>query len=229
MPICSLECPEQIECCTSAAARATSAAPTFFPIQWIDNRGFADGGMEYNNPSEAIFNHYCKAAIVAGCYSNADATTNATNDTATDAVPLAHQCDLDFQTVRIINLGTGTKPATLPAPKREILANLVLPALRMGNWLKQTLTEAAVNSERVASSMRNLAFVSNFNPTVHIEYRRFSADNGVCFIKMDKYEAIGEIRSLTEKYLGEDRIIKQLEQVAKEIAEGFIKQQDLPN
>jgi patatin-like phospholipase/acyl hydrolase len=40
------------------AARATSAAPTFFPVQKIGKRYFVDGGMEYNNPSQAIFSHY---------------------------------------------------------------------------------------------------------------------------------------------------------------------------
>ena len=58
VPICSLPCHKQVECLVTEAARATSAAPTFFPVQKIGKRYFVDGGMEYNNPSQAIFSHY---------------------------------------------------------------------------------------------------------------------------------------------------------------------------
>lgn len=39
-------------CTILQAARATSAAPTFFPAEKIDGKFYVDGGIGYNNPAE---------------------------------------------------------------------------------------------------------------------------------------------------------------------------------
>ena len=57
--ICSSRCHKQIACLVSEGARATSAAPTYFPFLKTGDSYFVDGGMEFNNPSHAICRH-CK-------------------------------------------------------------------------------------------------------------------------------------------------------------------------
>src|SRR5579859_4272797 len=42
----------EIECTISEAARATSAAPTYFPEMEIDGDLYVDGGIGYNNPAD---------------------------------------------------------------------------------------------------------------------------------------------------------------------------------
>src|SRR5436190_12860203 len=42
----------EIQCTILEAARATSAAPTYFPEMHIDGNLYVDGGIGYNNPSE---------------------------------------------------------------------------------------------------------------------------------------------------------------------------------
>ena len=57
--ICNSRCHKQVACLVSEAARAMSAAPTYFPFLKIRDRYFVDGGMEFNDPSHAIYRH-CK-------------------------------------------------------------------------------------------------------------------------------------------------------------------------
>jgi hypothetical protein len=88
-------------------------------------------------------------------------------------------------------------------------------------FLKKNLTEMATNSERVAGAMRTIAHVSS-SGNIRTKYERFSADNGVCFIKMDKYKKLAEIERLTLEYLGNDTIKQKLSRVAGEIALDYL-------
>ena len=42
----------EISCTILEAARATSAAPTYFPEMEIDGNFYVDGGIGYNNPGD---------------------------------------------------------------------------------------------------------------------------------------------------------------------------------
>lgn len=217
VPICSLECPKQIACLVSEAARATSAAPTFFPVQRIGDRYFVDGGMEYNNPSQAIFIHLTEYARVA-------ASRRFSQSQGAGAPQVARHGDLDFSRVRFVNLGTGTKPSDLPPRQRDRLAQVIPSVIRMAIFLKRTLTEFAVNSEIVAEHMQNLAFVSK-DGSFDIEYERFSADNGVCYIKMDNHRALDRIANLTEQYLAKSTVQSNLKRIGQGIARDHIQKQ----
>lgn len=210
VPICSLRCHKQVACLVSEAARATSAAPTFFPVQKIGNRYFVDGGMEYNNPSHAIFHHYTQSDRVA-------------SPEKTSGMPGAASVSnrhgrLDFSRVRFVNLGTGTKSEVLPPRQRDRLADFVPGFIRMTLFLKRTLTEFAVNSESIADHMHSVAQVSSGN----VEYERFSADTGVCYIKMDKYKKLELIEQLTIKYLESPEIKGRLKKVGEDIAIDYL-------
>lgn len=215
VPICSLPCYTPVPCLVSEAARATSAAPTFFPVQRIDHRYFVDGGMEYNNPSEAIFDHYIRCDFVAATGIHSTAPEAGSSD-------LRHG-ELDLSLVRFVNLGTGTKPENLPPRQRDRLATLVPNFIRMGFFLKRTLTEFAVNAQKTAQHMQSIAWVSKDSTSVDLKYERFSADTGVCYVKMDKYKALDRIESMAQEYLNKDSTKKELKRVGEEIAREFLQ------
>jgi hypothetical protein len=201
-------------CLVCEAARATSAAPTYFPIQQIQGRSFVDGGIEFNNPSLVIFDHYSASKRVA----ESRGTSVIIQDAAS---PLAQHGKLDFSIVRIVNLGTGTRPDLARAHRSGVLTNLVPPTIRYVAFLKKTLTESAVNSERTASQMRTIARVSA-DGSLAIKYERFSADNGVCYIELDKFKELDKIKSLTQAYLETPTIQRALERLGAEMATDYL-------
>ena len=194
--ICTLPCHAEVDCLVSEAVRATSAAITYFPPQKIGNRLFADGGLEYNNPSHAIYEHY-------------------------DETRYTGHGDLKFSNIRIINIGTGTKTDDLLLPRSS--ESVYIPAAyRMLTFLKRTLVEAAVNAENVANQMKTLAWTSRSAERV-IKFERFSADNGVCFIKLDKYKKLQRVEDLTRAYLEKSEVENRLRLLGSEIAREYLQ------
>ena len=170
--------------------------------------------MEFNNPTLEIFNHYTTGNRVAESRRTSVATEA--------AVQNALHGNLDFSNIRFINLGTGTEPILADyRNQKNNWAFLVPGAFRMLLFLKRNLTKMATNSERVAGAMKTIARVSR-NGNICTKYERFSADNGVCFIKMDKHKKLADIECLTLEYLQSEVIKKRLDRVAKEIAEDYL-------
>ena len=167
--------------------------------------------MEYNNPSQAIHYHYTEAVRARA------ARKPSMSDDINNAAAATHGT-LDFTTVRFVNLGTGTKADSLPERRRDVLVSVLPGFIRMGVFLKRTLTEIAVNSEQTANVMGQLAWISKGD----FRYERFSADNGVCYIKLDKYLELDRIASLTQEYIALQT--KRLNRVAQEIATDHIRQ-----
>ena len=171
--------------------------------------------MDYNNPSEAIFEHCTKSK-----------RTDVSNDITgvpEPAPPAGDHDGLDFSYVRFVNLGTGTRSEALPHRQRDRLAQLVPAPVRMAVFLKRTLTEFAVNSEKTAAHMRLLSWVSRGGLSADVSYVRFSADNGVCYIKMDKYKALDHIAQLTRDYLENLETQASLKEAAQEIAADYLQ------
>lgn len=189
IPICSLPCNDNLVCKVCDAARATSAAPTFFPVMKIKDRFFTDGGLAHNNPSFTIYFHYTGG--------ERKKSTRPMTASGTSAPQCSPHGDLDCSRVRFTNIGTGAKAGEVEHGKRDRLANLVPGLIRKGVFLKQTLTEIAVNSEEKADVMRQF---QHLNPDV-FKYERFDADHGVSNFKLDAYNALDQIREKTERYL----------------------------
>jgi len=93
----------------------------------------------------------------------------------------------------------------------------------MGVFLKRTLTEFAVNSENIANHMMTLAWVSKDSASLDLKYERFSADNGVCYIKLDSYKELEQIENLTLQYLGTRETQTRLKEVGEEIAREYLQ------
>lgn len=208
--ICSLPCKDNLLCKVCDAARATSAAPTFFPVISIEDRFFADGGLAHNNPSFAIYFHYTRG--------ERKKSTRPMAASATSAPQLSPHGDLDCSRVRFTNIGTGAKADEVEPGKRDRLAGLIPGIIRKGVFLKQTLTEIAVNSEEKAVFMKQFQYLNSDL----IMYERFDANHGVSNIKLDDHNALGEIREKTAQYLEEQETKDLLEEVGSAIATDYL-------
>ena len=205
VPICSLPCNVNLICNVCDAARATSAAPTFFPVTRIKDRFFTDGGLGNNNPSFAIYFHYHRIESKKSAGLAADGPTYSPHG------------DLDCSSIRFTNIGTGAKADEVEPGKRDRLAGLIPGAIRKGVFLTQTLTEIAVNSERDAERLRHFQYLKE----EVIMYERFDANHGVSSIKMDDHKALRAIRERTEQYLDEQGTKDLLKEVGSAIATDY--------
>jgi len=196
------------------AALATASPPTFLPVVKLGDRCFVDGGMEYNNPSYAIQDHYGQENRVQSSRISIPSVTPQPTPS-----PTSQHGDLDISRVRYINIGTGTKTDIIPERKRDLLASLVPSVIRTTVFLKETLTQIAVDSEKTADHMRILEKVSHGD----IIYDRFSAGNGVCYFKLDRWADLDKIEALTVEYLAEEDTKASLQQVANKVASEYVE------
>lgn len=205
-PICSLPCKSNLICKVCDAARATSAAPTFFPVMSIEGKFFADGGLAHNNPSFAIYFHYTGVE------------RKKSTKSVDSAPPFSPHGSLDCSRVRFTNIGTGAKADEVEPAKRDRLAGLIPGLIKKARFLVQTLTEIAVNPEEKAEFMR---LFQDLKPDAMI-YERFNANHGVSNIKFDDHTALGKIREKTENYLEEQETKDLLEEVGSAIATDYL-------
>ena len=208
VPICSLPCKDNLLCSVCDAARATSAAPTFFPVMRIKDRFFVDGGLGNNNPSFAIYFHYHRIESKKLARLRADTSTYSPHG------------DLDCSSLRFTNIGTGAKADEVEPGKRDRLAGLIPGAIRKGVFLKQTLKEIAVNSDNDAHRLRHFQHLNDND----IMYERFDANHGVSNIRLDDHKALLTIRERTEQYLDEQITKDLLKEVGSAIANDYHSQ-----
>ena len=176
----------------------------------IEDRFFADGGLSHNNPSFSIYFHYTGSE-------RKKSTRNMTTSAAS-APQFSPHGKLDCSRVRFTNIGTGAKVDEVQPGKRDRLAGFVPGFIKNGVFLKQTLTEIAVNSEEKAEIMRHF---QHLNEDI-IMYERFDANHGVSNIKLDNHKALGEIRAKTELYLEEQDTRDLLVEVGTAIAKDYL-------
>ena len=195
------------------AARATSAAWTYFPLTQIRQRYFADGGVEYNNPSFGIFDHYTVAA-------NTSRIRNRYSHSANPMPLIPTHEGVDFSRVRILNIGTGSNIAGVTPPReRDRVASFIPDWILFGLFLKETLTKVATASERVADQMRTQERVRSGE----LLFDRLSASNGVCWIKLDRYLQLDEIARLTNEWLEDTDTKKYMKELAKDMATEYLQ------
>jgi hypothetical protein len=139
---------------------------------------------------------------------------------------VANHGDLNFTRVRIVNLGTGTKPSRPNGRNPGFVANLTPPALRMAAFLHRTLKQAAVSSENTAKQMEGLARVSRNSDSCDVRFVRFSANNGLCYIKLDKFKKLDMITTLTQDYLATQEVRQGLQKLAADIARDYLESHD---
>ena len=168
----------------------------------IGERYFSDGGIGYNNPSLAIFEHY-----------NLEKKARHP-DRPYGYNQLVHGVDV-FDAITLVNIGTGSITDETPQRKRQMFTRFVPGSIRYLFFLKQTLTKVATDSELTAEHMRSLADVSQGQ----VHYTRLSASNGVCWFKMDKHKAMARVEKITNDWLRDNRTA--VEELAQDIAEEY--------
>ena len=159
------------------AARATSAAPTFFePIRiGRTERTFGDGGTGANNPVHEMWK---------------------------EAIDICDGESLTENLACIVSIGTG------------------VPNLKKFGSSAKEVMESIL---RIATETEETA--NNFNRT-HPElstgqqrYFRFNTPRGLAEIGLDEASEAGTIEDMTDVYLKDENVYKQIQQCAKVIAE----------
>ncbi|EXJ85112.1 hypothetical protein A1O3_05787 [Capronia epimyces CBS 606.96] len=189
------------------AARATSAAPSYFEPMIIQGKLFVDGGYgDTNNPSWAAKIHYHQS----------------------HGLPARHPLVL-------INIGTGTLPEGYDEVRllqrpwwTRLLPNSLVEAL----GLLSDLVKMATESEHRAA---DLAYIAAIAPE-KLFFQRFSADTGMHDIRLDKWQAVtdrhgrpSEIEVKTETYLAKPDVQMHLRTAAKKLAEVYIARNNDPS
>jgi hypothetical protein len=178
---------------TCDAARATAAAPGYFPIAHlgVPQRFFIDGAFYYNNPSFAVYGHYTDPDMKA---------------------------PLESTRLRFINIGTGSAPenskenASLPRRLGRRARKRLTGARNLFRAVKKSIVDAELAYYHLKITARN-----NSN----LEVYRFSSRNDVYKMKLDAHKRLDEIDRLTREYLSDPKVQGELDQVAKALAGEF--------
>ncbi|KAI1619666.1 acyl transferase/acyl hydrolase/lysophospholipase, partial [Exophiala viscosa] len=183
------------------AARATSAAPSYFEPMVIRGRSFTDGGIgETNNPSWEGKLHYHRNHGLR-----------------------------EEERMVMINVGTGTLPEEFyeahdQGALRPWWTRLVPNGLVNALGLVADLIHIATESEGPAA---RLAVISDMLPDQFF-FERFSADTGIHGIKLDNWRAVtdkdgpSEIEVKTNTYLGKPEVRQRMVAAAKKLADVYV-------
>jgi hypothetical protein len=174
------------------AARATSAAPTFFKRIHIGPKGaeegFLDGGLGSNNPVSKLI------------------------EEAEEAFPDLKQ---KFPNLKprfdcLLSIGTGKRPI-VSLKKRDTFQKL-LP-----NALVKALASMATDTEETAERMLRQFEPAEGGPSV---YFRFNVEHGMQDITLAEWEKMGEIRTHTKAYLDGSEVKRKVEGVVTALRKG---------
>jgi hypothetical protein len=194
--LCSHQCrkkisrtEEYITCKMCDAARATSAAPTYFPPMRILKKILVDGGFgETNNPSNAAWDHYDTKKFIS-----------------------------ETDQALWVNIGTGTLPpeSSTTVPPRPFWTMFVPKYFLNIVHLARDLQKIATDSEKVGRGMQRLAKEARED---RLRFWRFSANNGLHEIELDAYEQLERIETLTHSYLEIPDVAARLRTTAQALA-----------
>lgn len=200
--MCTHACDREFDCRVCDAARATSAAPYYFPEAHFGEpeRIFMDGGFRYNNPSYVVYLHVSESTA---------------------------QQTLNTNIFRFVNLGTGTDPETLEnesssasESERDPLPTRMKYRARRGlTGFVNLIREMKADIVDTENAFSLLEVVAHTNPD--LEVFRFSSCNDVFKIKLDAYKELTRIESLTREYLSGTEIQRNLTIVAEALAKDY--------
>ncbi|KAH0544762.1 hypothetical protein FGG08_001129 [Glutinoglossum americanum] len=122
---------------------------------------------------------------------------------------------LEWEGSRLISLGTGRYDGeSYHPPQRTRLKRLI----HMPSAIT-LMRDATTDPNNTATHMEEIAGLSSVN----IEYHRFSATTGVCWIKMDDYKSLEFIERRTDEYLRFPDVSREITECAESIAQDYIE------
>jgi hypothetical protein len=185
-------------CRVCDAARATSAAPTYFKEKKVGKKVLVDGGYgETNNPSLNAYRHYLFNP------------QNAPELTSSD--------DIHW-----VNIGTGTWPKNAPPPTQPWLRYLLPESANTMLNSVRDLMAIATECETTADQMRTYERVQS-----QFTFSRFSADTGLHTIALDRHDELEKIEQQTMEYLQKKSVKEELKRVAACLRKGIqLKRQE---
>jgi hypothetical protein len=65
--------------------------------------------------------------------------------------------------------------------------------------------------------------------TENIDFHRFSATTGICWIKLDEYKSLENIITRTREYLNDPQVSEDIDSCAREIARDYVTRPDPAN
>lgn len=202
------------ECHIWQAARATSAAPSFFKPMRIEiprpGRFYVDGGLRYNNPSKLVLDEarhlwptvkrFCLVSIGTGRQ----------------------------QTIDFVNINDSASSTEEESTRRVRSSARAIPGTKffrsMGNsarGLKQLkiIAEACVkmstSSEPVHQELYKLAHSTGFNQG--LRYHRFNVEKGMDSIGLEEWKANDRLAQLTDDYMREGEAEKKRDDCVKDL------------
>jgi hypothetical protein len=195
------------QCSIWQAARATSAAPSFFKEMYIDNPrpgiNYVDGGLGHNNPAEVALEeaakiwptakHFCLISIGTGrrkAVQIAD-RSRANNDSVTTDQSLFEQIRLFIPS--IVKFVPGWQTATNFPPG-------VLALIKMAGALSKLVTDSEHVHQRVRRASRSLDMDKKF------PYFRFNVERDIGDIGLEEWKKEEEMAAHTMAYLQEQEV-----------------------
>jgi predicted acylesterase/phospholipase RssA len=167
----------EIQCTILEAARATSAAPTYFPEAEIDGNLYVDGGIGYNNPTEEAIReaHRIWPGREIGCLvSLGTGLMQPISGATRSREQLGNIIGTVFQ---------GMMPLT--AEK-----------LTVAQYCTELATSCQVTHDHV---VENIAVAKK--PRERARYYRFNVTSGMSSVGLDEAHKLKEISQMTDGYL----------------------------
>jgi len=191
------------KCAIWQAARATSAAPSFFKEMYINNPrpgvAYIDGGLGHNNPSQVALDeaervwptnkHFCLVSIGTGRQRAVKITGTSKPDDDIDIQRSLFQHIKSF-VPHIVSFVPGWKTVNNFPPG-------VLALIKMAN----VLSSLATNSEEVHQRLQRTSRATDINK--QFPYFRFNVERDVGDIGLEDWKKAGDMAAHTATYLEE--------------------------
>jgi predicted acylesterase/phospholipase RssA len=167
----------EIPCTILEAARATSAAPTFFPAMKIDSNLFVDGGIGYNNPSEEAIREAWRIwpERQIGCL-----------------------VSIGTGLMQPISGATRTKEQLGPLVGRVFQKIMPLTAEKLS--VAEYCTQLATSCQVIHTHVVENASIEK-QPQQRARYYRFNVTSGMAHIGLEEANKMNEISQMTDAYL----------------------------
>lgn len=212
------------ECPIWQAARATSAAPTYFKPAFVEvpepGGWYVDGGLRRNNPSAVALEearnywetveHFCIVSIGTGRQRTV---------TFSKSSRAQSRIESDVLSLREKIAGAATAIISkIPGGRRVQQVSRVLPSVMTLKAIVEEVVKLSTSAEDTHEEMLKLA-----NSDQRVSYHRFNVQRGLDQIGLEEWAKATELAALTRGYLEGTETQLALVKCAKEITRSYVE------